>query len=302
MSSINHKNYPQTAPLNVAFLGLGAMGYPMAGHLLRAGHHVTVFNRHPAKAQTWVKEFGGRAEATPALAAKGAEIIFACVGNDASLIEVTSGADGAFQSMAPDTIFVDHTTTSATVAKEAFFAAQARGLHFIDAPVSGGQAGAINGVLTVMCGGDPLAFARVQAVIDAFARSVVLLGEQGSGQLCKMVNQICLGGLLQGLSEAIAFGERTGLDMKQVLDVISQGAAQSWQMENRGSTMLQNKFDFGFAVDWMRKDLGLVFDEAKRNGAKLPVTELVDSFYAQIQASGGNRLDTSSLITLLKKS
>ena len=301
MSSIAQKTYTATTPLKVAFLGLGAMGYPMAGHLQRAGFDVTVYNRNPAKAQTWVEEFGGRSATNPSLAVQGADIVLACVGNHDSLREVTYGENGAFQGMKIDSIFVDHTTTSAEVAKEVAAQAQARGLHFIDAPVSGGQAGAINGVLTVMCGGEESAFNRAKPVIDTFARSVVLLGPHGSGQLCKMVNQICIAGLVQGLAEAIAFGERTGLDMKQVLDVVSKGAAQSWQMENRGPTMLQNKFDFGFAVDWMRKDLGLVFDEAKRNGAKLPVTELVDSFYAQIQANGNNRMDTSSLITLLKK-
>lgn len=302
MSSISSKNYTSIAPLKLTFLGLGAMGFPMAGHLQAAGHQVTVYNRNPAKAQAWVEEFGGQLAATPREAAQGADIIFACVGNDDSLREVTKGTDGAFHGMQAGAIFVDHTTTSAEVAKELAAVAQSMGLHFMDAPVSGGQAGAINGVLTVMCGGEQEAFDKAKPVIDAYARSVVLLGDHGSGQLCKMVNQICLGGLLQGLSEAIAFGERTGLNMQQVLDVIGKGAAQSWQMENRGPTMLQKKFDFGFAVDWMRKDLGLVFDEAKRNGASLPVTELVDSFYAQIQANGGNRMDTSSLITLLKKS
>lgn len=300
MSSIAQKNYPPIASLNVSFLGLGAMGYPMAGHLQKAGHQVTVYNRNSAKAQAWVEEFGGQSATSPKEAAQGADIIFACVGNDDSLRKVTMGAEGAFHGMKEGAVFVDHTTTSAEVAKELALAAQALGLHFIDAPVSGGQAGAINGVLTVMCGGEESAFERVKPIIEPYARSVVLLGGSGSGQLCKMVNQICLGGLLQGLSEAIAFGERTGLDMQQVLNVIGKGAAQSWQMENRAPTMLQNKFDFGFAVDWMRKDLGLVFDEAKRNGAKLPVTELVDSFYAQIQANGGSRMDTSSLITLLK--
>lgn len=301
MSSITEKNYPTTTPLKVCFLGLGAMGFPMAGHLQAAGHQVTVYNRNPAKAQAWVEEFGARSAIDPSQAAQGADIVFACVGNDDSLREVTLGENGAFHGMKLGAIFVDHTTTSAEVAKEIAAQAQARGLHFIDAPVSGGQAGAINGVLTVMCGGQNEAFEKVKPVIDVYARSVVLMGPHGSGQLCKMVNQICLGGLLQGLSEAIAFGERTGLDMQQVLSVIGKGAAQSWQMENRGPTMLAGKFDFGFAVDWMRKDLGLVFDEAKRNGAKLPLTELVDSFYAQIQANGGNRMDTSSLITLLRK-
>lgn len=301
MSSIQMKEYPTKLPLKVSFLGLGAMGFPMAGHLAAAGYEVTVYNRNPTKAQQWASEFNGHIAATPYEAGKHADIIFCCVGNDDALREMTTGPHGAYQSMKAGAIFVDHTTTSAEVAKEVYQAARAKGIHFIDAPVSGGQAGAINGVLTVMCGGNEEIFNRVKPVIDVFSRSVIYLGQSGSGQLAKMVNQICIAGLVQGLSEALAFGERTGLDMEKVLAVISKGAAQSWQMENRGKTMLENKFDFGFAVDWMRKDLGLVFDEANRNGAELPVTRLVDSFYAEVQANGGNRWDTSSLITRLKK-
>lgn len=301
MSSIQMKEYPAKLPLKVSFLGLGAMGFPMAGHLATAGYDVTVYNRNPAKAQQWASEFNGHIAATPCEAAKHADIIFCCVGNDDALREMTTGPDGAYQSMKADAVFIDHTTTSAEVAKEVYQDALTKGIHFIDAPVSGGQAGAINGVLTVMCGGDEEPFNKAKPVMDVFSRSVIYLGQSGSGQLAKMVNQICIAGLVQGLSEALAFGERTGLDMEKVLAVISKGAAQSWQMENRGKTMLENKFDFGFAVDWMRKDLGLVFDEAARNGAELPVTRLVDSFYAEVQANGGNRWDTSSLITRLKK-
>ncbi|MDQ7958051.1 MAG: NAD(P)-dependent oxidoreductase [Pseudomonadota bacterium] len=301
--SFTPKNYTATPPRRVAFLGLGVMGYPMAAHLAKAGHTVTVYNRTPAKSAAWVQELGGAphaAAATPREAAAGAEIVFCCVGNDDDLRSVVLGADGAFAGMQPGAVFVDHTTASADVARELAKAALDQGLQFIDAPVSGGQAGAQNGVLTVMCGGDAAAFAKVQPVIDAFARAVTLLGESGAGQLAKMVNQICIAGLVQGLSEAIAFGQRAGLDMEQVLGVISKGAAQSWQMENRGKTMIAGKFDYGFAVDWMRKDLGLVLDEAKRNGARLPVTALVDQFYADVQQAGGNRWDTSSLITRLK--
>lgn len=301
--SFTPKDYTATPPRRVAFLGLGVMGYPMAAHLAKAGHQVTVYNRTPSKSAVWVQELGGAphaAAATPREAAAGAEIVFCCVGNDDDLRSVVLGADGALAGMQPGTVFVDHTTASADVARELSKAAAAEGKQFIDAPVSGGQAGAQNGVLTVMCGGDAAAFAKVQPVIDAFARAVTLLGESGAGQLAKMVNQICIAGLVQGLSEAIAFGQRAGLDMAQVLGVISKGAAQSWQMENRGKTMIAGKFDYGFAVDWMRKDLGLVLDEAKRNGARLPVTALVDQFYADVQQAGGNRWDTSSLITRLK--
>lgn len=301
--SFTPKNYTATPPRRVAFLGLGVMGYPMAAHLAKAGHTVTVYNRTPAKSAAWVQELGSAphaAAATPREAAAGAEIVFCCVGNDDDLRSVVLGADGALAGMQPGTVFVDHTTASADVARELSKAASLEGKQFIDAPVSGGQAGAQNGVLTVMCGGDAAAFAKVQPVIDAFARAVTLLGESGAGQLAKMVNQICIAGLVQGLSEAIAFGQRAGLDMEQVLAVISKGAAQSWQMENRGKTMIAGKFDYGFAVDWMRKDLGLVLDEAKRNGARLPVTALVDQFYADVQQAGGSRWDTSSLITRLK--
>ncbi|MDA7418892.1 NAD(P)-dependent oxidoreductase [Xenophilus arseniciresistens] len=300
--SFNPKSYSSTSARRVAFLGLGVMGYPMAAHLAAAGHQVTVYNRNGAKAQAWVAEAGSahRAAPTPREAAAGAEIVFCCVGNDDDLRSVVLGDDGAFAGMAAGAIFVDHTTASANVARELSAAAGARGLQFIDAPVSGGQAGAQNGVLTVMCGGDATAFEQVKPVAEAFARAFTLLGDSGAGQLAKMVNQICIAGLVQGLSEAIAFGQRAGLDMEAVLAVISKGAAQSWQMENRGKTMVEGKFDFGFAVDWMRKDLGLVLDEAKRNGARLPVTALVDQFYADVQQAGGNRFDTSSLITRLK--
>ena len=300
MSSIASKTYESTTPKKVAFLGLGVMGFPMAGHLARAGHSVTVYNRSAAKAQAWVAEFGGAAKPTPREAAAGADIVFCCVGNDDDLRSVALGADGAFAGMAPGALFVDHTTASADVARELYGAARNLGLAFVDAPVSGGQAGAQNGALTVMCGGDATAFDAVKPAAMAFSRAFTLMGESGAGQLTKMVNQICIAGLVQGLSEAIAFGQKAGLDMNQVLDVIGKGAAQSWQLDNRGKTMVADKFDFGFAVDWMRKDLGLVLDEAKRNGARLPVTALVDQFYADVQAMGGNRLDTSSLIKRLK--
>ena len=300
MSNIAEKTYESVAPKKVAFIGLGVMGYPMAGHLARAGHSVTVYNRSSAKAAAWVDEFGGAYKPTPREAAQGADIVFACVGNDDDLRSITLGADGAFAGMASGAIFVDHTTASADVARELYQAAKTLGLSFVDAPVSGGQAGAVNGLLTVMCGGDPAAFDAVKPAAMAFSRAFTLLGETGAGQLTKMVNQICIAGLVQGLSEAIAFGQKAGLDMNQVLDVIGKGAAQSWQLDNRGKTMVADKFDFGFAVDWMRKDLGLVLDEAKRNGARLPVTALVDQFYADVQAMGGNRLDTSSLIKRLK--
>lgn len=294
------KTYEAIAPQTVAFLGLGVMGYPMAGHLARAGHRVTVYNRTAAKAAQWTKEYGGSSAPTPKAAAAGADIVFACVGNDDDLRSVTTGADGAFAGMKRGAIFVDHTTASAEVARELSAAAQPLGLQFIDAPVSGGNLGAINGALTVMCGGDAAAFGKAQPVAMAFAKAMTLLGESGAGQLAKMVNQICIAGLVQGLAEAIAFGQKAGLDMTAVLGVIGKGAAQSWQMDNRGPTMIAGKFDFGFAVDWMRKDLGLVLDEAKRNGARLPVTALVDQFYADVQAGGGKRWDTSSLITRLK--
>ena len=294
------KTYDPVPSQRVAFLGLGVMGDPMAGHLAKAGHAVTVYNRTAAKAAQWVAEYGHASAATPRAAAAGARIVFSCVGNDDDLRSVTLGEHGAFAGMAPGAVFVDHTTASAAVARELSAAALARGLHFIDAPVSGGNLGAINGALTVMCGGDAAAFEAMRPVAMAFAKAVTLIGASGAGQLAKMVNQTAIAGLLQGLAEAIAFGQQAGLDMTTVLDVIGKGAAQSWQMDHRGPTMLAGQFDFGFAVDWMRKDLGLVLDEARRNGAKLPVTALVDQFYADIQAAGGNRLDTSSLLKRLK--
>jgi 3-hydroxyisobutyrate dehydrogenase len=303
MPSLNPKTYPTANPTRVAFLGLGVMGYPMAGHLALAGHSVTVYNRSPAKAQAFLAEFaaqGARSAATPREAAAGADLVFCCVGNDDDLRSVVLGADGAFAGMAPNAVLVDHTTASAEVARELYAAAKMQQLHFVDAPVSGGQAGAQNGLLTVMCGGDLAAFERAQPVAMAFARAFTHMGASGAGQLTKMVNQICIAGLVQGLSEAIAFGQKAGLDIHLVLDVIGKGAAQSWQLDNRGKTMAADQFNFGFAVDWMRKDLGLVMDEAKRNGARLPVTALVDQFYADVQAMGGQRWDTSSLIKRLR--
>jgi 3-hydroxyisobutyrate dehydrogenase len=286
----------------IAFLGLGVMGAPMAGHLkTKGGHAVTVYNRTTAKAEAWVAKHGGTFAKTPKEAAAGKEFVFACVGNDADLRAVTIGPDGAFQAMKPGAIFVDNTTASAEVARELHAAAKALGIHFIDAPVSGGQAGAENGVLTVMCGGDAEPFAKAEPVIMAFARACRLLGPSGSGQLAKMMNQICIAGLVQGLSEAVHFGKRAGLDIDAVLEVISKGAAGSWQMENRGKTMNAGKFDFGFAVDWMRKDLDICLAEARRNGANLPVTALVDQFYSEVQKMGGNRWDTSSLVARLEK-
>jgi 3-hydroxyisobutyrate dehydrogenase len=293
------RSYDPVPPRSVAFLGLGVMGHPMAGHLARAGHRVTVYNRTAAKAAAWVAEYGGASAPTPAQAAAGADFVFACVGNDDDLRAVTIGADGAFAGMKAGAVFVDHTTASAEVARELHAAARGRGLHFIDAPVSGGQSGAVNGVLTVMCGGDAAPFDAMKPVAMAFARAITRVGDTGAGQLAKMVNQVAIAGLVQGLAEAIAFGQRAGLDMKLVLDVIGKGAAQSWQMDNRGKTMVDRQFDFGFAVDWMRKDLGLVLDEARRNGARVPVTALVDQFYGDVQAAGGRRWDTSSLITRL---
>ena len=295
------KTYEPVPARDVAFLGLGVMGHPMAGHLARAGHDVTVYNRTAAKAQAWVGEYGGRAAATPAEAATGADFVFACVGNDDDLRAVTLGPGGAFGAMKPGAVFVDHTTASAAIARELHAHAAGTGLHFIDAPVSGGQAGAVNGALTVMCGGDNEPFEAMKPLALAFAKAVTRIGDSGAGQLAKMVNQVAIAGLVQGLSEAVAFGQRAGLDMKLVLDVIGKGAAQSWQLDNRGKTMVDDRFDFGFAVDWMRKDLGLVIDEARRNGAQLPVTALVDQFYAEVQALGGARWDTSSLIRRLKK-
>ncbi len=301
MARTNTKTYEASTPTKVAFIGLGVMGYPMAGHLALAGHAVTVYNRNPAKATDWCAEFPKQASApTPRQAAEGADMVFCCVGNDDDLRAVMLGADGALAGMKAGAVLVDHTTASAKVARELFAAAKALGVHFVDAPVSGGEAGAINGLLTVMCGGEAVAFERMKPVAMAFSKAVTLMGESGAGQLTKMVNQICIAGLLQALSEGMAFGMKAGLNMEQVLDVIGKGAAQSWQMDNRGKTMVADKFDFGFAVDWMRKDLGLVIDEAKRNGARVPVTALVDQFYADVQAAGGNRLDTSSLVKRLR--
>jgi len=300
MPGMTTRSYEPTPPRRVAFLGLGVMGHPMAGHLARAGHATTVYNRTAAKAAAWAAECGGASAPTPREAAAGADIVFACVGNDDDLRAVTLGPDGAFAGMQPGAVFVDHTTASAEIARQLHREALACGLHFIDAPVSGGQAGAVNGALTIMCGGDEAPFAVMQPVALSFARAVTRVGPSGSGQLAKMVNQVAIVGMVQALAEALAFGKRAGLDMPLVLDVIGKGAAQSWQMDNRGKTMLDDKFDFGFAVDWMRKDLGLVLDEARRNGAQLPVTALVDQFYAEIQALGGQRWDTSSLIRRLR--
>jgi 3-hydroxyisobutyrate dehydrogenase-like beta-hydroxyacid dehydrogenase len=294
------KTYEPTPSRKTAFLGLGVMGHPMAGHLARAGHEVCVFNRTAAKAQAWTKEYGGRSAPTPREAAAGADFVFCCVGNDDDLRSVVLGDHGAFAGMRKGAIFIDHTTASAALARELDEAAKAKGLSFVDAPVSGGQAGAVNGMLTVMCGGEQTPFDAMKPVAMAFSRAVTLVGASGAGQLAKMVNQVCIAGLVQGLSEGIAFGLKAGLDMKLVLEVIGKGAAQSWQMDNRGTTMIDDKFDFGFAVDWMRKDLGLVLDEARRNGAHLPVTALVDQFYGDVQAMGGRRWDTSSLIKRLR--
>jgi len=284
----------------LAFLGLGVMGFPMAGHLAAAGHRVTVYNRSAAKAAQWVAKHGGRAAASPAEAAKGAEIVMMCVGNDDDVRAVAMGAEGALAGMQQGAILVDHTTASAHVAREVYDAAKARGLGFLDAPVSGGQAGAENGKLTIMVGGDPEVYARAESTLAHYARAVTLMGAAGAGQLTKMVNQICIAGLVQALSEGINFAQKAKLDPERVLDVISKGAAQSWQMENRGKTMVADKFDFGFAVDWMRKDLAICLEEARRNGALLPVTAVVDQFYGKVQAKGGGRWDTSSLIRLLR--
>jgi 3-hydroxyisobutyrate dehydrogenase-like beta-hydroxyacid dehydrogenase len=287
--------------MKLAFLGLGVMGYPMAGHLQRAGHDVTVYNRTATKSAQWVAAYGGRSAATPAAAAKGAELVMMCVGNDDDVRAVAAGKDGALAGMDRGAILVDHTTASAEVAREVHATAKAAGIGFLDAPVSGGQAGAENGKLTIMVGGDADVYARAESVLATYARAVTLMGAPGSGQLTKMVNQICIAGLVEGLAEGIHFAQRAGLDAERVLDVISKGAAQSWQMENRGKTMIAGKFDFGFAVDWMRKDLAICIAEARRNGAVLPVTAIVDQFYAQVQARGGGRGDTSSLIRLLNE-
>jgi 3-hydroxyisobutyrate dehydrogenase len=285
----------------VAFVGLGVMGYPMAGHLARNDYHVTVYNRTASKADQWVAEFDGAMAATPAGAAAGADFVFSCVGNDDDLRSVVLGDEGILAGMQPDACLVDHTTTSASVARELYETAEGMGLGFLDAPVSGGQAGADNGQLTVMVGGDPDYFDRAKPAMECFGKAVTLMGPSGAGQLTKMVNQICIAGLVQALSEAMAFSQHADLDGEQVLEVISKGAAQSWQMENRGSTMLKGQYDFGFAVDWMRKDLDICLDEANRNGARLPVTAVVDQFYKQVQQQGGNRFDTSSLMMLLAK-
>ena len=284
----------------LAFLGLGVMGYPMAGHLARAGHRVSVYNRSPQKADKWVAEYGGQSAPTPAAAAKNADIVMMCVGNDDDVRHVIMGRDGVLDGIASGGVLVDHTTASAIVAREAYDACRAKGVGFLDAPVSGGQAGAENGKLTIMVGGDAGAYSKAEGAIQHYARAVTLVGGPGAGQLTKMVNQICVAGTVQGLSEAIAFGQKAGLDVEKVLEVISKGAAQSWQMENRGKTMVADKFDFGFAVDWMRKDLAICLEEARRNGSTLPLTALVDQYYAQIQQRGGNRWDTSSLIRLLR--
>lgn len=286
----------------VAFIGLGVMGYPMAGHLkVKGGHDVTVYNRTFAKAEKWAAQFGGKAAATPAEAARDAEFIFTCVGNDDDLRSVTTAADGCISGMKAGAILIDNTTASADVARELDAACEAKGCHFIDAPVSGGQAGAENGVLTVMCGAKPEVFEKARPVIDAYARMVGLMGPAGSGQLAKMVNQICIAGLVQGLSEGIHFAKRAGLNVEELIGVLGKGAAGSWQMENRHKTMNEGKYEFGFAVDWMRKDLGICLEEARRNGAKLPVTALVDQFYSDVQEMGGNRWDTSSLLARLEK-
>jgi 3-hydroxyisobutyrate dehydrogenase-like beta-hydroxyacid dehydrogenase len=285
--------------MKVAFIGLGVMGGPMAGHLARAGHDVTVYNRTRGKAEAWVARNGGRAAASPQEAAREAEFVFSCVGNDEDLRAVTLGADGAFAGMKPDAVYVDHTTTSAHVAVELSAAAAARGLHFLDAPVSGGQSGAEQGVLTIMAGGSPAIFERARSVMGCYGRAITLMGPAGAGQKAKMVNQICVAGVIQGLAEGLAFALRAGLDAKQVIGAISKGAAASWQMENRGPTMVDGKFDFGFAVDLMRKDLRIAIEEARANGAELPVTALIDQFYAKLQQRGHGRLDTSSLMKLL---
>ena len=286
----------------VAWIGLGVMDYPMAGHIRKkGGHDLVVYNRNGAKAEAWAKEFGGTTAPTPADAAKDADFVFSCVGNDNDLREVTVGAKGAFNAVKKGAVFIDNTTASANVARELYAAAKAKGFDFLDAPVSGGQAGAQNGVLTVMVGGDQAPFERAQPVITHYARMINLIGPAGAGQLTKMVNQICIAGLVQGLSEGIHFAQKSGLDIQKVMDTISKGAAQSWQMENRWKTMADGKFDFGFAVDWMRKDLGICQEEAKRNGASLPVTQIVDGFYSEVQKMGGSRWDTSSLIARLNK-
>ncbi len=286
---------------NVAFIGLGVMGYPMAGYISKGGHNVTVFNRTKSKAEKWTSEFKGKMTETPAEAAKDAEYVFTCVGNDNDLREVTFGDNGAFKTIKKGAIYIDNTTASATIAREIYDYAKKNGFGALDAPVSGGQAGAENGALTVMIGGDQTDFDKAKDKIDCYSKKMKLLGKAGSGQLAKMVNQICIAGLVQGLSEGINFGMKAGLNMEDVIEVISKGAAQSWQMENRYKTMIDDKFDFGFAVDWMRKDLKIAMDEAKNNGSLLPITELVDKYYGEVQEMGGNRWDTSSLIRRFRK-
>ena len=286
---------------NVAFIGLGVMGYPMAGYISKGGHNVTVYNRTGAKADKWLKEFKGKKADTPKDAAKDADYVFTCVGNDNDLREVTFGENGIFKSIKKGAVYIDNTTASATIAREIYSHAKKNGFGFLDAPVSGGQAGAENGALTVMVGGDQEDFDKALDKIDCYSKKVKLLGKSGSGQLAKMVNQICIAGLVQGLSEAINFGQKAGLNMEDVIEVISKGAAQSWQMENRYKTMLEDKFDFGFAVDWMRKDLKIAMEEAKNNGSLLPITELIDKYYAEVQDMGGKRWDTSSLIKRFRK-
>lgn len=285
----------------VAFIGLGVMGFPMAGYISKAGHDVTVYNRTAAKAEKWAQTYKGKTASTPAEATKEADFVFTCVGNDNDLKEVTTGPEGAFQNVKKGAVFIDNTTASAKVARELFNIATEKGFGFLDAPVSGGQAGAENGALTVMVGGEQSDYEKAEPVIDCYSKKIKLLGSAGSGQLAKMVNQICIAGLVQALSEGIRFGQNAGLNVEDVIEVISKGAAQSWQMENRFKTMIEDKFDYGFAVDWMRKDLGIAMEEAKSNGSKLPVTEIVDQYYAEVQKNGGNRFDTSSLITLLPK-
>lgn len=285
----------------VSFIGLGVMGYPMAGHLVRAGHEVSVYNRTPARAEQWTKDYAGQALPTPAFVAEGADFVFSCVGNDDDLREVTVGENGAFQTMNAGAVFVDHTTVSAKVSRELAKEAVTRGFHFLDAPVSGGQVGAEKGVLTAMIGGEEDVYAKAEPVICAYARTVQYMGAAGAGQLAKMVNQICIAGVVQGLAEGINFANTAGLDIDKLLAAIGKGAAGSWQLDNRGKTMSEGKFNFGFAVDWMRKDLGICLDEASRNGASLPVTALIDQFFADVQAKGGGRLDTSSLITRLMR-
>ena len=285
----------------VAFIGLGVMGFPMAGYISKAGHDVTVYNRTAAKAEKWAQTYKGKTASTPAEAAKEADFVFTCVGNDNDLKEVTTGPEGAFQNVKKGAVFIDNTTASAKIARELFNIATEKGFGFLDAPVSGGQAGAENGALTVMVGGEQSDYEKAEPVIDCYSKKIKLLGSAGSGQLAKMVNQICIAGLVQALSEGIRFGQNAGLNVEDVIEVISKGAAQSWQMENRFKTMIEDKFDYGFAVDWMRKDLGIAMEEAKSNGSKLPVTEIVDQYYAEVQKNGGNRFDTSSLITLLPK-